>query len=88
MGNVARTDQIDEGALGLRLGNAMHAAVHGLPMACVGQTWGDMKVAIERGLGVKDSDFIASFEYGTAQMGIGQIVREDVDGQIEIREVR
>ena len=58
-------------------------ARNGVP---VGTTWGDFKAAMAA-LGVKDSDYLASIEHGIAQTSTGYIVRDDVNGMVEIREL-
>jgi len=57
--------------------------VQGVP---AGLTWGQFKAAMVL-LDVKDSDRLASIEYGCAQTGTGRVVRDDAPDGIEIREV-
>mgnify|MGYP001606329850 FL=1 len=52
-----------------------------------GQTWGDFQAAMLQ-LGMKDSDQLASIEYGIVQMGAGRLMRDDTEEGVEIREVR
>lgn len=52
-----------------------------------GLTWGDFQAAMKL-LGVKDTDRLASVEYGCGQFGSGCITRDDANDGIEIREKR
>lgn len=78
-------DAID---VGLKLGNAISQIVNAdMRTAYANRTVGEFKRALEL-LGVKDSDPLASIEYGVSQYGSGYVrLERDEDGAIEIREV-
>lgn len=65
----------------------LRASLHAREGVSAGLTWGSFKWAMAQ-LGVRDDDALASIEYGCALGGNGQLVRDDDDGGIEIRERR
>lgn len=80
--------QLDQTALGLRLGNMIAAAGLARRVAYANQTFGDF-VAAAKELGVKDSDVLSSIEFGVSQYGSGLLQADrDDSGAVELREVR
>jgi hypothetical protein len=73
---------------GLKVANAIaHVVYSPLRIAYTNTTWRDFKHAMQL-LGVKDTDPLASIEYGVSADGVGAIKAErDEQGAIEIREV-
>lgn len=51
-----------------------------------GRTWGSLKAALDA-LGVKDDDWIGSIEIGVKQGGRGVVMKDDIDGLVEVREL-
>lgn len=71
-----------------RLGRDLRASLAARTGVQAGVTWGSFKWAMAQ-LGVRDTDTLASIEYGCSQFGgNGVIVRDDAADGIEIREVR
>lgn len=80
----------DDVLTGMQLGNAIvHAVTRSLQVAYTNRTVGDFINALHE-LGIRDSDPLASIEYGVAALpSTGWIEAErDEHGGIEIREVR
>ncbi len=79
--------EADAFVAGVELGNSIHRAVHPpVQLAYTNRTFGEF-VKAARDLGIRDSDPLASIEYGISGTGTGYIRSErDDDGALEIRE--
>jgi len=77
----------DDAAIGLRVGNAVLAAVHGRNTGFAGYTWGSLRAAIDAL--VSPGEEVASIEFGAGLSESRHLhVERDEHGSVEIRGMR
>jgi hypothetical protein len=72
---------------GMRLGLAAGRAAYPAKVADATPDWLAVKHAVDR-LGIRDTDIVSSFEFGTSQNGTGLVRKElNEDGSFSILEI-